>query len=166
MDILRNNDLGGYTIPAKGLYPFQWNWDSALVVSGWAVFDEPRAWVELEWLFSGQWEDGMVPSILFHKDSDTYFPGPDIWGEVDNPSKTTGISQPPVAAMSVRFLYENAEQRELAEEKVLELFPKLLAWHRWWYKVTPGAAPDRPQSADSAHTHTPGSVGAGSGSFG
>ena len=23
MDILRNNDLGGYTVPAKGLYPFQ-----------------------------------------------------------------------------------------------------------------------------------------------
>jgi hypothetical protein len=29
--ILRENDFGGYTIPAKGLYPYQWNWDSALV---------------------------------------------------------------------------------------------------------------------------------------
>ena len=23
--ILKDNDLGGYTIPTKGLYPYQWN---------------------------------------------------------------------------------------------------------------------------------------------
>ena len=28
--ILRDNDLGGYTVPTKRLYPFQWNWDSGL----------------------------------------------------------------------------------------------------------------------------------------
>eukprot|EP00850_Spirogloea_muscicola_P000822 SM000003S11067 [mRNA] locus=s3:623499:626531:- [translate_table: standard] len=158
MDVLRMNDLGGYTIPAKGLYPFQacflvkdfkpinhgpmqcclvtqWNWDSAIVAAGWAVFDEERAWEEVEYLFSGQWEDGMVPSIIFHQFSDTYFPGPDIWGTPEKPSKSTGISQPPVAAMSVRFLFEHAEDPQLAERKMVELFPKLLAWHRWWYKA-------------------------------
>ena len=25
--ILRENDRGAYTVPTKGLYPFQWNWD-------------------------------------------------------------------------------------------------------------------------------------------
>jgi hypothetical protein len=25
--ILHDNDLGGYTVPTKRLYPFQWNWD-------------------------------------------------------------------------------------------------------------------------------------------
>eukprot|EP00897_Mesotaenium_endlicherianum_P000330 jgi/Mesen1/10298/ME000079S09719 len=157
MDVLRMNDLGGYTVPAKGLYPFQthvtcpsgkkgnrypltqaagvWNWDSAIVAAGWAVFDEARAWEEVATLMQGQWDDGMVPSILFHKEADTYFPGPEIWGTAENPSKTTGISQPPVAAMSVRFLYEHAEQPELAQRKIEELFPKLLAYHRWWYKA-------------------------------
>ncbi|KAJ7284301.1 hypothetical protein O6H91_Y338700 [Diphasiastrum complanatum] len=133
--VLRSNDYGHYTVPAQGLYPFQWNWDSALVSAGWAVFDEARAWRELEFLFSGQWEDGMVPSIVFHKPSDTYFPGPEIWGTPERPSKSTGISQPPVAALSVRFLYEHAEHRKVAEEKMESLFPKLLAWHRWWYKA-------------------------------
>lgn len=90
--VLRDNDLGGYTVPAHGLYPFQWNWDSAIVASGWAVFDETRAWQEIESLFSGQWDDGMVPSIVFHKPSTTYFPGPEVWGTKEKPSKSTGES--------------------------------------------------------------------------
>ena len=28
-DILIKNDRGGYTVPTQGLYPYQWNWDSA-----------------------------------------------------------------------------------------------------------------------------------------
>jgi hypothetical protein len=113
----------------------QWNWDSAIVSAGWAVFDEERGWEELEFLFSDQWADGMVASINFHKFSNTYFPGPEIWGTPEKPSKTTGISQPPVAALAARFMYEHAEQQDLARSKIEELFPKLLAWHRWWYKV-------------------------------
>ncbi|KAL2612300.1 hypothetical protein R1flu_023992 [Riccia fluitans] len=135
IECLRRNDYGGYTIPAHNLYPFQWNWDSAIVAAGWAVFDEARAWAELETLFSGQWEDGMVPSIIFHKPSTTYFPGPEIWGLPGSPSKSTGITQPPVAAISARFLFEQTVHGKLAEKKMADLFPKLLASHRWWYKA-------------------------------
>ncbi|XP_073390580.1 mannosylglycerate hydrolase MGH1 isoform X2 [Physcomitrium patens] len=130
--ILTENDLGGYTIPAKGLYPYQWNWDSALVAMGWATFDEARAWEEMTKLFSAQWDDGMVSHIVFHKPSTTYFPGPEIWGSVEKPRKSTGITQPPVAAITVHKLYEQAVNKELALTKVRELFPKLLAWHRWF----------------------------------
>jgi glycogen debranching enzyme len=130
--ILIENDRGGYTIPAKGLYPYQWNWDSALVALGWATLDEGRAWQELEKLFSAQWEDGLVPHIVFHQPSPTYFPGPEIWGSVEQPMGSTGITQPPVAAITVRKLYETALNKELALQKLKELFPKLLAWHRWF----------------------------------
>ena len=30
------NDRGGYTVPTEGLYPYQWNWDSAFVALGFA----------------------------------------------------------------------------------------------------------------------------------
>lgn len=43
-EILRRNDRGGYTVPTHGLYPFQWNWDSAFVALGFAEFDRDRAW--------------------------------------------------------------------------------------------------------------------------
>lgn len=79
IDILKENDRGTYTVPTKGLYPFQWNWDSCLTALGQRHFDESRAWTEIETLFANQWPDGMVPHIVFHKPDDGYFPGPDVW---------------------------------------------------------------------------------------
>ena len=74
--ILRENDRGHYTVPTKGLYPFQWNWDSCLTALGLAALDEDRAFTEIETLFAHQWPDGMVPHIVFHVMDDGYFPGP------------------------------------------------------------------------------------------
>lgn len=130
--ILRGNDLGGYTVPTAGLYPFQWNWDSCLVALGWATFDEARAWAEIDSLLSAQWDDGMVPHIVFHKPSPTYFPGPDVWGTGRTPP-TSGITQPPVAATVVRRLLETATDTALAEAKARSMLPKLFAWHRWFH---------------------------------
>ena len=92
--ILAENDRGGYTVPNARVYPFQWNWDSAFAAMGFATFDIGRAWRELETLFLGQWADGMVPSIVFHRQDEGYYPGPSAWGVTHAPP-TTGISQPP-----------------------------------------------------------------------
>lgn len=135
---LRKNDLGGYTVPTHGLYPFQWNWDSAIVALGWLTFDETRAWEEVEWLLKGQWANGMVPHIVFHENADSYFPGPDVWGvtpeATGNPVVGTSISQPPVLATVVRHLYEKAENKAQAEQKVRAMLPQLLRYHLWWYQ--------------------------------
>jgi len=130
-EILRANDLGGYTVPTHGLYPYQWNWDSALVALGQRHVDEARAWREIETLLTGQWDDGMVPHIVFHQVDPGYFPGPQEWG-VEHIPPTSGITQPPVAATTVRRLYDSARavDREAAARR---LFPKLLAWHRWFH---------------------------------
>jgi len=127
--IMRGNDQGTYTLPTNGLYPYQWNWDSAFAALGFATFDLGRAWVELETLFSGQWENGMVPHIIFHKPSDGYFPGPGEWGTVSSPP-TSGISQPPVAATCIRAIYE--QNPAFGKAHLAALFPKVLAWHRWF----------------------------------
>ncbi|MEO1153810.1 MAG: hypothetical protein AAFV31_04885 [Pseudomonadota bacterium] len=129
--ILSANDRGGYTVPTDGLYPYQWNWDSAFAAWGFATFDVDRAWAEVETLFSGQWPDGMVPHILFHKDDPGYFPGPDVWGtDGCGPIPSSGISQPPVAATFVRAIWE----ADLAggAPHARTLYSKLLAWHRWF----------------------------------
>ncbi|MDO6713005.1 MULTISPECIES: MGH1-like glycoside hydrolase domain-containing protein [Aliiglaciecola] len=132
-DILKKNDFGGYTVPTQGLYPFQWNWDSAITALGWLKFDEPRAWQELEVLISGQWDDGMIPHILFHRDSDTYFPGPDVWGS-DKKVKSTSISQPPVLATIVKILCDEVKDNDLKNEKLKEMLPSLIRYHLWWYR--------------------------------
>ncbi len=132
--VLRANDRGGYTVPAAGLYPFQWNWDSCLVALGWACFDEARAWREIETLFAAQWPDGMVPHIVFHRDDPGYFPGPGVWATGREPA-SSGITQPPVAASCVRWMLERARDRTAALAAARRLFPKLLAWHAWFHSV-------------------------------
>ena len=129
--VLRDNDRGGYTVPTTGLYPYQWNWDAAFCALGWITFDEPRAWRELERLLEGQWADGMVPHIVFHAPSDTYFPGPEIWRTPHVPA-TSGITQPAILASAARLCLERARDRMLAEDHLAAIYPKILAWHRWW----------------------------------
>jgi hypothetical protein len=134
--ILRLNDKGGYTVPTAGLYPYQWNWDSAFAGLGFSRFDVPRAWQELETLMSGQWENGMVPHILFHRPDPGYFPGADVWGAEGAPGKgpgrvaSSGISQPPVAASFAWRIY--LRDPVLGEARLRAMFPKLMAFHRWF----------------------------------
>lgn len=130
--ILVGNDKGGYTVPNGRVYPFQWNWDSAFVALGFATFDRARAWEEVETLFNAQWDDGFVPHIIFWKDDEGYFPGPSVWATGTDP-KTSGITQPPVAASVVRWLWESAESEE-EQARAEALFPKILAWHRWFHR--------------------------------
>lgn len=131
--VLCDNDRGTYTVPTHGLYPFQWNWDSALSALGFAHFDESRAWLELETLFAHQWEDGMVPHIIFHQADDGYFPGPEVW-DTRQPVPTSGITQPPVAGFAVRRIHDRAVDKELAIRHAKRLLPKIHTWHKWFYR--------------------------------
>lgn len=128
--IMQANDRGRYSIPTSGLYPYQWNWDSAVAAAGYAEFDLDRAWLELETLFSGQWANGMVPHILFHKVDSGYFPGPDVWGCEGGPIASSGISQPPIAPTFARMVWE--KDRAAGDAPMRRLFPKMLAWHQWF----------------------------------
>ena len=132
--VLLANDRGGYTVPTDRLYPFQWNWDSGFVAMGWATFDEARGFREIERLLEGQWEDGLVPQIVFHAPSDDYFPGPAVWGIRRTPP-TSGITQPPILVTAVRRMWDRARDRAAAEAQVAAQYPRLLASHRWWQRA-------------------------------
>ncbi|MEN9874350.1 MAG: hypothetical protein RL186_1247 [Pseudomonadota bacterium] len=131
-DILRRNDRGGYSVPTQGLYPYQWNWDSAFVALGYAEFDRPRAWQELLTLISGQWDDGMIPHIIFHQEDPGYFPGPRVWDTKKTPP-TSGITQPPVLASVVRTLWEQ-EGCDPTHKQMLALYQACVRSHRWFHR--------------------------------
>ena len=120
MEVLQRNSRGAFTVPAHGLYPYQWLWDSAFIALGWTQVDWERAWQELLCLFDyGQGPDGMLPHIVFHEQSRDYFPGPDVWGrEARAQPATSGITQPAVAGFAVNRLYERAKDKALAGEMV------------------------------------------------
>lgn len=131
-EILRVNDRGTYTVPTHGLYPFQWNWDSCLTAIGQAHLDEHRAWLEIDTLFEHQWDDGMVPHIIFHQPDDGYFPGPDVW-DTKRPVPSSGITQPPVAGFAIKRLFAMAKDKTLASERARDLLPRIDRWHEWFY---------------------------------
>ena len=131
--ILAENDRGHYTVPTKGLYPFQWNWDSCLTALGLSQLDEARGWLEIETLMAHQWPDGMVPHIVFHVDDEGYFPGPHVW-RTGRPTPTSGITQPAVAGFAVRRLFERARDRRLADTSARGLLTKIDRWHQWFFK--------------------------------
>lgn len=137
-EILTSNDKGGFTVPTGGLYPYQWNWDSVFVALGFATFDASRACKEIETLFEAQWDDGFLPHIVFRRDDPDYFPGPSFW-QAGEGIPSSGITQPPVAASVVNALWSSVADSAV-EARLAALFPKMLAWHRWFmtYRVPDG----------------------------
>ncbi|WP_068108800.1 MGH1-like glycoside hydrolase domain-containing protein [Tropicimonas marinistellae] len=128
-EVLRDNDRGTYTVPTDNLYPFQWNWDSCFAAWGFSTFDVPRAWVEIETLLANQWENGMMPHMVFHDTAPGYFPGPEVWGTGRTPP-TSGITQPPVAATLARAVYK--ADPDYGRTHMASVFGILLGWHRWF----------------------------------
>ncbi len=140
-EVVRGNDLGGWTKAAPRLYPHQWSWDSAFIAIGLAHLDTRRAAQELRVLFAAQWATGMVPHIAFNPAAGGYFPDPERWGTAVAPAKpagvlTSGMCQPPVHAIAAHAIWETARRRDEAEAAdatafLREIYPRLLAWHRY-----------------------------------
>ena len=129
LNILKTNDRGTFSVPTHGLYPVQFNWDSAFAALGYQLFDEARAFGEIELLLSAQWADGMVPHIIFRGDHEGYFPGPDVWA-TGQPIPTSGITQPPVAASALKRLLDLGFDPGL--ERKRDAAKRLETWHTWF----------------------------------
>jgi hypothetical protein len=135
IEVLRENDRGTYTIPTKGLYPFQWNWDSCFTALGQSHYDLGRAWTEIESLFHAQWDDGMVPHMVFHEAAPGYFPGPEVWATNRAGTPTSGITQLPVAGFAVHELWKRSGERPDRDARARTLLVKLDRWHDWFYRT-------------------------------
>lgn len=141
--ILRDNSAGLITKAAPTLYPHQWSWDAAFNAIGLATVDLPRARLELDSLFAGQWRNGMVPHIVFDPDASGYWPGPSEWQCQEHNEDatacpaTSGITDPPVHAIAAHRILHIAEvsgdahEAELTRGWAAHLYPRLVAWHRF-----------------------------------
>jgi glucosylglycerate hydrolase len=142
-EVLRQNDMGGWTRAAPELYPHQWSWDAGFIAIGLAHLDTRRAARELESLFQLQWKTGKVPHIVFNPEAplESYFPGAEHWAcaaaSLDAPPAppyTSCLCQPPTHAIAAQRIWEAASnRRERAEATVFlrAIYPRLLAWHHY-----------------------------------
>lgn len=132
------NNEKGFSIPCEGLYPFQWFWDSGFIAIGFAHFDITKAKREIETLLSAQWGNGFIPHIVFHNDSDTYFPGPDYHQSKLHPlasktHRTTGMTQPPVLGFVLKEIYDIAEDKTDILKFIKSNIDKVFHNHQHFY---------------------------------
>jgi len=134
--VLEMNDQGSFTVPAEGLYPHQWLWDSAFIAIGLRHYDIDRAKAELLSVLRGQWDNGMLPHMIF-ADGDEHRRDRNIWRSWLSPFApdnvaTSGITQPPILAEAVYLVgqkLQNPERRTWFQT----IFPALIAHHEWLY---------------------------------
>ena len=140
--VLDANWIGSSTIPAHGLYPHQWSWDTAFISYGHAISNTSRARIELESLFAAQWSNGLLPHIVFNPSvpDDAYFPGADYWrsseaapGRAPAKPQTSGIVNPPVHASAVLNLLER-DPTAATHDFAKRMYAKLAKWMRYLHR--------------------------------
>jgi hypothetical protein len=154
--VLDTNWTGRYTVPATGLYPHQWSWDSAFVAIGARHREPARARAELVTLLDAQWSDGRVPQIVYDVGrDDDYAPGAEFWrsgplggmassglsasGLSASGPATSGLVQPPVHAWAA-WLVHCADPAGSAREGFLAwVYPRLARWHEYLHGPRAGA---------------------------
>lgn len=134
--VLSRNWRSSYTVPAAGLYPHQWSWDSAFIAIGLRHLSPRRAQQELDALFSAQWADGRLPQIVFNPRLDVqYSPGATFWRSERIPGApavpTAGLIQPPNHALAA-LLVHTADPDESKRRNFLpRAYRRLRAWHNY-----------------------------------
>lgn len=137
--LLNNFQEKGFTIPSKGLYPFQWFWDSGFIAIGFAHFDIEKAKTEIKTLLNAQWENGFIPHIIFHDESNTYFPGPNfhqanLHPQANKKYKSTGMTQPPVTGFVLEKIYEIATDKENILNFIKNNIDQVYKNHSYFYE--------------------------------
>ena len=135
--LLDNNRHDMYTVPAKGLYPHQWLWDSCFIAIGMRHYDVPRAQQEILSLLRGQWANGMIPNMVFSK-TGTHRRDSNLWRSWQNANApegvaTSGITQPPMLAEAIVRIGEKlpVTERRMWYQAV---FRPLVRYHEWLYQ--------------------------------
>jgi hypothetical protein len=136
--VLDRNRAGAYTCPSVRLYPHQWLWDSCFTAIGITRFDPRRAADELRALFRGQWDDGMLPHMIFAEGSRDVG-SRRVWRSRNRPGAprdvaTTCITQPPIVAIALERVAAALPDDDAAR-LVAELGPRVLAYHRWLFRA-------------------------------
>src|SRR2546430_15010899 len=66
-------------IPSRDYYVHQWLWDSAGIAMGLVHANEEAAFNEIVSLVAGQWNNGLIPHIIYNPGESRYYPAADQW---------------------------------------------------------------------------------------
>jgi hypothetical protein len=110
-----------YTVPSDTAYPYQWLWDSCFNALIYSHYQPELAEREITSLLSQQWDNGMVPHVIYwEKDHDVY---PIDWGT----ERTSALIQPPIIAYSAWRVYQVTQNKTWLKS----IYPALVKWHKY-----------------------------------
>lgn len=112
-----------YTLPSEGSYPYQWLWDSCFHAIILTHFNNQDAKQELLSLVAKQFDNGMIPHMLYWQvDTKTNFPKIQ-WGMTD----TSSITQPPMLAYAVWQIYNQDNDKQFLQQ----IYPNLIKFYNY-----------------------------------
>ncbi|MBU1000286.1 hypothetical protein KKE78_02750 [Patescibacteria group bacterium] len=116
-----------YTVPSPDTYPYQWLWDSCFHAIILTHFNVGEAKKEIMSLLSKQFDNGLIPHIIYwDKKVKTDFPKIS-WGK----KNTSSITQPPMVAYAVWQIYQ--KDNDLNFIKIV--YPKLYHFYKYLLNV-------------------------------
>ncbi len=119
-------------IPSRDYYVHQWLWDSAGIAMGLVHLDEEAAFNELVSLVAGQWNNGLIPHIIYNPDEVRYYPPSDQWQTTSftrHGIKTSGITDPPLLAIAAKYLCQFSSDEQKKQAFIKTILPSLMAYH-------------------------------------
>ncbi|MBI2086111.1 hypothetical protein HYT74_02100 [Candidatus Daviesbacteria bacterium] len=112
-----------YTVPSLKTYPYQWLWDScfhAIILSHFKIDDAKK---EIFSLLSKQFQNGMVPHMIYWKNyKNTSFPKIK-WGK----NGTSTITEPPMLAFAVWQIFQKDKDMDFLKS----VYPNLYHFYRY-----------------------------------
>ncbi|OGE87817.1 MAG: hypothetical protein A3J07_03850 [Candidatus Doudnabacteria bacterium RIFCSPLOWO2_02_FULL_49_13] len=119
----RQTDGFQYTIPSPQTYPYQWLWDSCFHAIILSYFNPEDAKKEILALVSKQFENGMIPHMIYWQKGDVINLN---WGK----DGTSSITQPPMLAYAVWEIFKKDHDKKFLEV----MYPHL--YHFYNYLLT------------------------------
>jgi glycogen debranching enzyme len=116
----RTTDGHQYTVPSIEHYPYQWLWDSCFHAIILAQYEPEAARAELQSLLSRQFDDGMVPHIIYWQPGPLHF---FRWGV----EGTSSLTQPPMIAYAAWEIHRRASEQGFLES----IYEQLLAYYKF-----------------------------------
>ena len=112
-----------YTVPSPDTYPYQWLWDSCFHAIILTHFNTGDAKLEILTLLSKQFDNGLIPHMIYwDKESATDFPVIE-WGKKD----TSAITQPPMIAYAAWQIFQKDQDKSF----VKKIYPNLYHFYRY-----------------------------------
>jgi len=109
-----------YTLPSLKNYPYQWLWDSCFHAIVLSILEPEAAKEEMRSLVSKQFDDGMIPHMIYWQSGDLHRYE---WGK----DGTSALTQPPMVAYAVEQIYKRSQDKEF----LAEFYPALWKFYKY-----------------------------------